>query len=303
MNIVVTGSLGNIAKPLTEELLQKGHSVTVVTRSAEKRSTIEALGAKAAVGTIQDVDFLMATFKDADIVYLMEIWEGLGSIFDKSIDFLAEFKQIGKHYKQAVIASGVNKIIHLSSIGAHTDKGTGSLLAHYEVEQILQTLPENVDIKFMRPVGFFSNIYRWLPMIQSQEAIVQSYGGDKKEPWVSPLDIAATIASEMEKPFEGRTVHYIAGDEVSPNEIARCIGEAIGKPDLEWRVIPADQLLNQMLTAGINEWVAKGMIAMQDAQSSGLLYEDFYQHKPPLGKIKMTDFAREFAKVYHQQEK
>jgi nucleoside-diphosphate-sugar epimerase len=30
MKIIVTGSLGNISKPLTKELTQKGHSVIVI---------------------------------------------------------------------------------------------------------------------------------------------------------------------------------------------------------------------------------------------------------------------------------
>ena len=37
MKIVVTGSLGHIGKPLTEELVQKGHSVTVISSKAEKQ--------------------------------------------------------------------------------------------------------------------------------------------------------------------------------------------------------------------------------------------------------------------------
>jgi glycogen synthase len=36
MKIIATGSLGNISKPLTKELIQKGHSVTV---SIETRGT------------------------------------------------------------------------------------------------------------------------------------------------------------------------------------------------------------------------------------------------------------------------
>nr|WP_312902644.1 hypothetical protein [Chryseobacterium taichungense] len=206
----------------------------------------------------------------------MEAWEGIGSLFDKDIDFLAEFRKIARNYVTAVQQSGVRKIIHLSSIGAHSDQGNGSLLAHYHVEQILQKLPENVSIKFMRPVGFFSNIYRSLPTIQSQGKIIQSYGGEQKETWVSPYDIAATIADEMEKPFSGKTVHYLASDKVSPNEIASVLGKSIGNPDLEWKVIPGEQLLDQMLSAGINEWIAKEMVAMQKAQGDGSLYRDFY---------------------------
>jgi len=301
MKIVLTGSLGNIGKPLTGLLVAAGHQVTVISSKAERISEIEKSGAVAAIGSIQDAEFLTETFTGADAVYLMEAWEGIGSLFDQKIDFLAEFKKIARQYVKAVQESGIKKVIHLSSIGAHSAAGTGSLLVHHHVEQILRTLPEEVSIKFMRPVGFFSNLYRWLPMIQSQGKIIQSYGGGRKEPWVSPDDIAAAIAAEMEKPFRGRTVRYIASDEVSPDEIAAALGQSIGR-DLKWEVIPGKQLLDQMLSAGINEWIAKGLIAMQQAQGDGSLYEDFYASKPEFGRVKLKDFAKEFSQVFNQKE-
>jgi uncharacterized protein YbjT (DUF2867 family) len=299
MNIVLTGSLGNISKPLAIELVQKGHSVTVITRKEERQKDIEAIGAKAAIGTIEDISFLTQTFKGADVVYLMEAWEGMGSIFDNNVDFVAAFNKIGTIYKQAITESGVTQIVHLSSIGAHTNKGTGSLYLHNAVENILKQLPHIVSIKFMRPVGFYTNIMRYIPSIKSQGAIVQMYGGDQKEPWVSPLDIASAIAEEMEKPFNGRTVRYLASDEISPNEIAKIIGNAIGKPDLKWLVISDKEMLDNMLKAGMNEWIANGFVEMQAAQRSGTLYEDYNRNKPTLGKVKLTDFAKDFAKIYN----
>ncbi|GAB2583235.1 NAD(P)H-binding protein [Spirosoma areae] len=300
MNIVLTGSLGTIGKPLTQDLVRKGHSVTVISSRAERQTDIEALGAKAAIGTFEDEAFLSATFGGADIVYLMEAWEGIGSIFDKDMDFVAAFSRIGHTYKRAVEQSGVNRIVHLSSIGAHTNEGTGSLYLHHTVETILNQLPAEVSIKFMRPVGFYTNLFRYVETIKSQGAIIQSYGGDRKEPWVSPLDIAATIALEMETPFNGRTIHYIASDEVSPNEVAQILGEAIGKPNLTWVVIPDEQMLTGMLSAGMNEWIARGFIGMQASQGTGLLYEDYYRNPPTLGKVKLTDFAKDFSLVYNQ---
>jgi hypothetical protein len=32
---------------------------------------------------------------------------------------------------------------------------------------------------------------------------------------------------------------------------------------------------------------------------NGKLLEDYNQHKPTLGKVKLTDFAKEFAEVYN----
>lgn len=71
MKITVTGSLGYVSTPLIQELIKKGHSVTAISSNAEKQAAIEALGAKAAIGTMEDVDFLTDTFRGADAVYCM----------------------------------------------------------------------------------------------------------------------------------------------------------------------------------------------------------------------------------------
>ena len=104
----------------------------------------------------------------------------------------------------------------------------------------------------------------------------------------------------MEKPFEKRSVRYLASEEISPNGIASVIGAAIGKPDLKWEVISDEEMLRQMLAAGMNGWIAKGFVDMQAAQRSGSLYEDYYRNRPVLGKTKLKDFAGEFALAYNQ---
>nr|WP_295927620.1 NAD(P)H-binding protein [uncultured Dyadobacter sp.] len=299
MNITLTGSLGNIGKILAPALVQKGHAVTIISSNPDRQTEIEAMDAQAAIGTMQDVGFLTRAFRGADIVYLMETMEAVGDAFDKSVDFIDDITQIGRNYQQAVERSGVNRVIHLSSIGADMEKGTGILRFHHNVEQLLRALPAYVAIKFIRPVGFFENMMSFTHTIKSRGAIISNYGGDKKEPWVSPADIAAAIAEEMDTPFEDRTVRYVASDEVSPNEIARALGEAIGVPDLQWQIVSDEQLLNGWLQAGLNEQVAKGFIELQASQGDGSLYQDYFRHRPKLGKVKLADFAKDFAAAYH----
>lgn len=298
MNIVLTGSLGNIGGLLTETLVNNGHAVTVISSNVKRQKNIELLGAKAAIGTLQDVDFLAKTFKGADIVYLMETMEAAGDMFDKSVDFISDITKIGKNYKEAVERSGVQQLIHLSSIGAHTGTGTGIIRFHHNIETILRQLPDDIAIKFIRPVSFYLNLFSSIPNIKSKGAIISNYGGDVKEPWVSPKDIAAVIAEEVDREFEGKTIRYVASDEVSPNDIASALGEAIGKPDLKWLVIPSQQLLDNWLSIGFNEQVAKGFVELQESQGNGRLYEDYHLHKPSLGKVKLKDFAKDFAEAY-----
>lgn len=298
MKITITGSLGNIGKPLSKELVQKKHTVTVISSNAERKKEIEDLGANAAIGSIEDVSFLSETFKDADAVFLVEAI-AMSSMFDANFDIVKAYTNIASNYKQAVENAGVKNVVHLSSIGAHTTEGNGLMRMHYYAEQILNELPNEVSITFMRPVGFYANLYRSMDTIKTQGAIISNYGGDKNEPWVSPNDIASAIVEEMENPSSGRKIRYVASEEISPNKIASVLGKAIGKPDLKWIAIPDEQLLNGMLSVGMNAEIAKGFVEMQAAQGSGTMYEDFYKHEPTLGKTKFAEFAKEFAAVYN----
>jgi len=300
MKITLTGSLGNISKPLTIELIQKGHSVTVISSKPERQKEIEALGAKAAIGTMEDADFLASVFKGTDAVYMMET-AGAGSYFDKDFDIFKSFNKIANNYQQAILQSGVKRVVLLSSIGAHTDNGNGILAIAFNAEQVLQQLPPDVSITILRPVGFYYNLLSFIPTIKSQGVIVSNYGGGNKKPWVSPLDIATAIAEEITTPFSGRKVRYVASEEISCNEIASILGAAIGKPDLKWVVIPDEQMLNGMLAAGMNPQIAKGLVEMNASINTGELYEDYYRNRPLLGKVKVKDYAKDFAAVYNQK--
>jgi len=297
MKLVITGSLGNISKPLAEQLVQQGHTVTVISSNPEKAQAIKTLGAIPAIGSIEDPAFLAAAFRGADAVYLMEP-PPRGGFFDPNFDVYEHSNRIAHTFVQAIQQSGVRRIVHLSSIGAHTDNGNGILAFHFKVEQTLNQLPADVAIAFMRPVGFYYNLLSFIPAIKSQGAIVSNYDGNDKEPWVAPVDIASAVAKQITQSFEGRTVHYIASDELSPNEVAAILGKAIGKPELKWVAIPDEQLLNGMLAMGMNAGVARGLVEMNAFRRGGRLYEDYKRHRPVLGKTKMTEFAKEFAAAY-----
>lgn len=298
MKITLTGSLGHISKPLAQQLVQQRHDVTVISSKPERQAAIEAIGAKAAIGTMEDAGFLTSAFTGADAVYCME---APGGFFDPNHDLFANITQLGHNYAKAIQESGVKRVVHLSSIGAHTDKGNGILAFHYNMEQLLNALPADVSIAFMRPVGFYYNLLSFIPVIKSQGVIAANYGADYKEPWVSPLDIASVIAEEIVQPFEGRKVRYIASDELTREEVAAILGAAIGKPDLQWMVISDEQQLNAMLSIGMNPAIAQGLVEMNASRRGGVLYEDYNRHKPALGKVKLTDYAGEFAAVYNQQ--
>ena len=298
MKIVVTGSLGHISKPLAEELVEKGHDVTVISSKPERKDAIEALGAKAAIGTVEDVDFLTAAFKGADAVYTMI---PPGNFTDPDLDIKEQVHQLIGNYVQAINQSGVKRLVQLSSIGAHTDEGNGILGIYYVLEGMLNALPSDVAITFMRPVGFYYNLLSFISMIKTRGVITTNYGGDDKKPWVSTKDIAAAVAEEITKSKpESRNVRYVASEEISGDEIASILGADINKPELKWVAIPDEQLLKGMIDTGMNPQIARGFVEMNASIRSGVLFEDYYRNRPTLGNVKMTDFAKDFAAVYNQ---
>ena len=297
MKIIVTGSLGHISKPLTIELLQKAHKVVVISSNPEKQKEIEALGATAAIGSLEDVEFLIKSFTEADAVYCMI---PPNNYFDQNFDLIEYYGRLGTNYATAIKQSGVKRVINLSTFGAHLQKDSGILLGAHNVQNILNELPSDVSITHMRPTSFYYNLYGYLDMIKNQGAIITNYGTQTKIPWVSPLDIAAAVAEEFTTPFSGRKIRYVASEELTGEETARILGAAIGKPDLKWILATNEQVLTGLLGVGMNKEIAAGLVEMYASLQNGLLSEDYFNNKPAvMGKVKLKDFAIEFANQYH----
>lgn len=297
MKITITGSLGNIAKPLTKELAQKEHDVIVISSKPEKQKDIEALGAMAAIGSMEDVNFLTTVFTGADVVYTMI---PPPNFLDPHFEVKKHVQLIVNNYAEAIQKSGVKRVVHLSSIGAHMTENSGLILLHHMAEDILNKLSA-IDITFMRPVGFYYNLLSFIPAIKNTGVMASNYGADDNIPWVSPIDIAAAISEEIVTPLTRHKVRYVASEELTCNEVASILGAAIGKPDLKWNLITDEQLLTAYEGFGMSKALATGLVEMQASMHEGDFYNDYYLNKPELGKVKLKDFAKEFEAVFNSK--
>ena len=299
MNIIVTGSLGNISQPLATMLVQQGHAVTVISSQPDKQAAIEALGASAAIGSLEDADFLARTFAGADAVYAM-----VPPNF-AAPDLRAYFRRIARHYAQAIRQAGVPRVVQLSSWGADLDHGTGNILAPHDTEQILAELP-NLALTHLRPATFYTNYYGFLGlgMIKSAGFLGANCPGSYRSALVHPLDIAAAAAEELtiSPAAPGRTVRYVASDERTPDEVAQVLGAAIGRPDLRWVELSDEQMLETLVKNGLPANSATGIVDLYTSLRTGRLGQDYERHKPALGKVKLEDFAREFAGAFNRDD-
>jgi uncharacterized protein YbjT (DUF2867 family) len=291
-NYIITGSLGNISRPIVEGLVKQGKEVKVITSKADKTKEIEQLGAKALVGDINDAAFLKEAFKDAEVAYTMipPIWQ--------TTNWRKSQNQIADSYIAAIKSSRVQYVVNLSSVGAHRGEGCGPVDGLYDFEQKLNKL-EGIQVKHLRPSYFYHNFLAQIPMIKGAGMMGGNFGGNGTVFLVHPKNIAdAALEELLDLNFTGSSVRYIAGDEKKGQEIAGVLGKSIGK-ELNWVEFTDEQQKQGLIGAGVPEAIASEYTNMGNALRNDFMQEDIRKHKPTLSAIKLEDFAREFASAFN----
>ncbi len=308
MKIIVTGSLGNISKPLTEMLVVRGHKVTVVSSNPDKKTTIENMGATAAIGSIADAGFLADTFAGADAVYAMI------PLSYTEPDLGAYMRRVAQNYVEAIRAAGTRRVVLLSGWVADLLKGEN-------IEHLFEV--PGISLTIMRPGSFYTNFYQSIDLIKGKGLmgklmalwysgpgalltgktglLMGNCGGDDRVVFVSPKDIAEAVAEELLLLPEEKTIRYVGSEEMTCNEAAAIIGAAVGKPWLKWVLLSDKEMLQGLKMAKVPEKLAETLVEMQAVMHSGKPLENFHRANPKMGKVKLADFAREFATVYHKK--
>jgi len=294
MHYVITGSIGHISKPLVAQLVAAGNHVSVITSNQDRVTDIEALGAKALVGSVEDAAFIQASFAGADAVYLMipPKWN--------VTDWYPYQQQVANNYVAAVKANDVKNVVVLSSIGAHMRQGAGPIdgVAYLEV----QLIEAGVNAVFLRPSYFFYNLFAQIDLVKNAGIFGSNFGGDEPLVLVDTNDIAAVAAEVLlQLPLaNGQHIRYISSDEATAQTIAAALGDAIGKPGTPWVVFTDEQAYAGLKQAGLPDTIAEGYTNLGKALRSGALQADYWANKPATqGSVKLAQFAQAFAAAYH----
>ena len=291
MHITVTGSLGNIGKKLVTELVAAGQEVTVISSRSERTAAIEALGAKAAIGSITDADFLISVFSGSDAVFAMTP-PNLGGD-----NVVSNTTKAGESFAAAFKAANVKKVVMLSSIGADLPNGNGPIEGLHNIEKIYNAL-EGVDVVFLRAGYFYINYYNDVPMVKNAGIIGANFPSTTVLPLVHPEDIAIAAATALQQPSSGKKIQYIISDLRPAADLATVFGAATGKT-LPWIEFTDEQSLHGMQDAGVPAEIAQLYTDMGTGLRSGKIQSGFQNSGEAVtGKIKLETFAEEFAKAF-----
>ncbi len=286
MKIAMLGSLGNINRIVIPKLVADGHQVTVVTTNKKRASQISDIGAVPAVGSMGDINFLNQVFNDKDLVYLM-ISGANGNIFENA-------KIQSQKFKKVIQENNIKKVVDLSSIGSR-DNRAGSLYAYHYIEEALESL-NNVDVAFVRPMGFYNNLYANIPAIKKNHAIYSPLAPETIRKWAAPEDIAIEVYRLISNLPKGKSYHFVVSDTINGKEMVKQFSKSLNIPDLKYIQISDDQYYQSIIKNGVPEDFAKSFLTTtQFEKHPEELYKDLKDDNTYQGKVKFSNFAKKFA--------
>jgi nucleoside-diphosphate-sugar epimerase len=250
MRVFVTGASGHIGLPVVQELVGAGHGVVGLARSDDSAAKIEAAGATARRGDLDDLDGLAAAAGEADGVIhlafkhdLMATGDMEGAIGADMAATRAFGDALAGTDKAFVNTSGTLMLamMDLGRTGTEDDRSPGGHRA--DVENATLALADR---------GVRSAVVRLSPLVHSDVdkhgfgpiliGIAREKGfagypseGTNRWPAVHTLDAASLYRHAVESAPAGQVLHGVGDEGIPLREIAAAIGRGTG---LEARSIP-----------------------------------------------------------------
>ena len=256
MKILVTGGTGFVGTYVVNRLLQEGHAVAVLARSAEKTRNRYSRPVETAVGDVLDPASLDAALHGRDaIVHLVGIIDERG---DQTFDRV--HREAVENVLAAAQKAGVRRLLHMSAMGSSADSPSEYGRTKAAGEAAVRASGNRLEWTIFRPSiifgpgdGFVSLL---APIVRGNPGFIPVIGnGLTKFQPVSVHDVARVFAASLAKPETIRQTYEVGGPEVfTLNEIYREIAAAVGKPGKPLLHLP---LWYGRLLARFFEWLSR----------------------------------------------
>jgi uncharacterized protein YbjT (DUF2867 family) len=185
-------------------------------------------------------------------------------------DILKYYNLLGDTAIEAILKSGVKKVVFLSSFGAELDTGTGPVLGLHDLENKLSALTQ-IDLVILRPAYFMENFFVNIPLIKQKRMMGNTMPPNVPFAMIATRDIAKKAAELLTtQDFSGHKIIELFGDRISYKEATRLIGEGIGMPDLPYVHFSDEDTVKSMIGMGFSENLAKSLVEMTASIGKGL---------------------------------
>ncbi|MER6306630.1 NmrA/HSCARG family protein [Streptomyces sp. NPDC001657] len=255
--VVVVGATGLQGRAVTHHLLLAGWQVRALTRSPHgaQATALAQAGAQVVRARMEDVDALTVAAEGAWGLFSVQPTVGSPGT---APDFTAEDEvRWGVNVAEAAHAAGIGHFVFTSVAEADRhleEKVPVNLVSKWRIEQHIAAL--GLPATILRPVSFMENFTGGYALRNGN--LSTGLAPEVPQQIMAVDDVGAVAALAFSRPEEwiGRAAS-LAGDELTPVQIAAAIGKALGIP-LPYVQIPIDAIraLSEDF-AYSNEWLNK----------------------------------------------
>lgn len=239
--VLVIGATGRQGGATARALLERGRPVRALVRDpgAPAMVSLRERGAGLVVGDLDDPASMRAALDGVDGVFLVLTMMAGPKISPTGV---VDEQRRGRLVAELARDAGVGHLVYSSLHGAGAGSGIPFYQSKERIEDNIRAL--GLPATVLRPVSFMDNFATYnRPTLRDGEVVVNlALGAEIPMPLICVRDIGqlAAIVFERRDRFLGRTVE-IAGDVLTPVQIAEIFGRVCGRP-ARFHEVPIEQV-------------------------------------------------------------
>lgn len=284
MHVFVTGATGWVGSAVVQELINAGHLVTGLARSAEKATTLAATGAKVLFAKLEDLDALRTAADQADAV----IHTAFNHDFSKFIENCEQDRQVIEVLGSALEGSDRPLIVTSGLLGmtrgaSELDQpNPGSPRKSEPSARALAERGIRAATLRLAPSVHGLGDYGFVPLLirLAKQTGVSAYLGEGQNCWagVYRQDAARVYSLALEQGVTESVYHAIADESITFKTIAEIIGHQLGLPvesrgaeHFGWfaKMAGADMSASSSRTRELLGWKPEGPDLFTDLEQAG----------------------------------
>jgi NAD(P)H dehydrogenase (quinone) len=214
--ILVTGAAGKTGQAVLRALQANGAATRGLVRNAEQAAAVEALGASAAIGDLQDGAALKSAMRDASAIYLI-----CPNVHP------AEF-EIAQATIKAAQQAGVERFVYHSVLYPQIEAMPHHWLKLCVEEQLITS---GLDFTVLQPASYMQNMLPYLNAIRENGEYRVPYSVSSTFSPVDLNDVAQVAAAVLSSSHHSGAIYQLAGpQELNSSEMATAVGTALNLP-------------------------------------------------------------------------